>query len=628
MVEADEALLASFDGDLDAMAEDRLQQGLRDRLNHGRVNNLLPGNPEIERLHRLVDGMEIFLPQGFQPNGQDEWPKLRSKYLEASSAVNKMILKVQQKKLAFLLWKSTVKKIHESHVSPAHWTEKFEKPEGRTLMDLTDNTKGALNTEDARARAEEEWEAIDHFTIIMFIIMVLDFYDQCVLEDPSTTWDDIVIYKMDLKGAFNLLSIRSTSVKHMAVELTDDIVAVFNCGMFGWCGTPYAFQVCTRALHYQMIHKLFGPSLMFVDDHCAVTKMQRLVDDKTIARAEFVSLLGEEAPEDTKTIASCDHAGQADIIGYLVDLKRRVVSITKKNLYKTLHGFFVVDLEEKVPVRTLERLASWASRYVIICKWLSPFTRPLYAAYAGLRRNVSVTLSDEAKLSIRLWRAALCALVLEPAKFARPMHTFRSTPYKVALEFDSSLKGVGVLVYVKPANDEMISGGCCVSLDRLELTKSDFQNMCEFIGIVVGLATLRRLGLLCTMDGWRESVHLRGDSVSALTWAEKERYTGSNVSNASIVYTLMVLTWSVNVSSTQHIDGEVSNKRCDYLSRNSHTARLSDPEVGYPGVEQVEWNNDPIMARLLRLCDPRTDSKSEEGFQSFWKEAHECIRAL
>ena len=628
VVEADEALLASFSGDLEAMAEDRLRLGLDNRLNHGRVNNLLPENPEIERLHRLVDGMEVFLPDNFVANGQEEWPKLRNKYLQASCAVNKMILKVQQKKLAFILWKSTVKKIADVHISPLHWTEKKEKPEGRTLMDLTDDTRGALNVENARAKAEEEWESIEHFTILMFILMVLAFYDKCVKDDPSTTWDDIVICKMDLKGAFNLLSIRSTSVKHMAVELTEDMVAVFHCGMFGWCGTPYAFQVVTRALHFQMNRLLFGPSKMFVDDHCAVTTRQKLESDKSIARAQFVALLGDEAPEDTKTIASCAHAGQADIIGYLIDLKLRVVSITTKNFNKTLYGFFTVNIDERVPVRTLEKLASWASRYVTICQWLSPFTRPLYAAYAGLRRNVSVNLTDEAKLSIRLWRAALCALNLEPAKFARPMHTFRTTPYKVALEFDSSLKGVGVLVFVRPGSEELITGGCCVSLDALQLTKSDYQNMCEFIGIVVGLATLRRLGLLHRTDGLRESVHLRGDSVSALTWAEKERYTGSNVSNASIIYTLMVLTWSVTVSSTQHIDGAISNKRCDHLSRNPHTAKLSDPEVGYPGVQQVDWSEDPVMGRLLRLCDPRTDSKTEEGFQAFWKEAHECIRAL
>jgi hypothetical protein len=628
VVEADEALLASFGGDLEAMAEDRLQQGLANRLNHERVNSLLSDNPETDRLHGLVDGMEIFLPDEFVPNGQGEWPKLRNKYMEASCAVNKMILKVQQKKLAFILWKSTVRKIDGAHASPTHWTEKKDKPEGRTLMDLTDDTRGALNTDDAREKAKAAWLAISHFTIIMFINMLLEFYDQCVQDDPSTTWGDIVIYKMDLKGAFNLLSIKSGSVKHMAVELTDDMVAVFNCGMFGWCGTPYAFQVVTRALHHQMIHKLFGPSMMFVDDHCAVTLRQRLESDKAIARAEFVSLLGDEAPEDTKTIASCDHDGQADIIGYLVDVRLQVVSITKKNFYKTLYGFFTVDLGALVPVRTLEKLASWASRYVTICRWLTPFTVSLYKAYAGLRRNVSVALTDEAKTSIRLWRAALCALNLEPAKFARPFHTFRSTPYKVALEFDSSLKGVGVLVFVKPANEELIVGGCCVSLDCLELSKSDYQNMCEFIGIVVGLATLRRLGLLHPSDGLRESIHLRGDSVSALTWAEDERYTGSNVSNSSIVYTLMLLIWSGNVSSTEHIDGIVRNKRCDYLSRNPHTAQLSDPEVGCHGVTQVVWNGDPIMDRILRLCDPRTDSKSEEGFRSFWKEAHECIRAL
>jgi len=187
----------------------------------------------------------------------------------------------------------------------------------------------------------------------MFIVMVLDFFDQCVREDPSTSWDDIVIYKMDLKGAFNLLSIRSGSVKHMTMELTDDMVAVFNCGIFGWCGTPYAFNVVTRALHYQMTHVLYGPSEMFVDDHCEATKRQMLMGDIAKARAEFVARLGEGAPKDTKTVTGDERGGQADIIGYLVDLKLHMVSITRKTFLRMLFGFFVVNIGEKVPVRTL-----------------------------------------------------------------------------------------------------------------------------------------------------------------------------------------------------------------------------------------------------------------------------------
>ena len=34
-----------------------------------------------------------------------------------------------------------------------------------------------------------------------------------------------------------------------------------------------------------------------------------------------------------------------------------------KKILKTLYGFFVVSEEELVPIREVQRLASWASRY-------------------------------------------------------------------------------------------------------------------------------------------------------------------------------------------------------------------------------------------------------------------------
>ena len=130
---------------------------------------------------------------------------------------------------------------------------------------------------------------------------------------------------------------------------------------------------------------------------------------------------------------------------------------------------------------------------------------------------------------------------------------------------------------------------------------------------------MRRLGITDLTVG------LRGDSVTALSWAEKERYTGSIVTNASVLFTLMVLSWKVEVSFVQAIPGE-DNSEADHLSRNPLTATMAS--TGHPDVPHINMNTDPIVSRIIRLCDPRTDITSEEGFRTFWREAHTLVAAV
>ena len=53
---------------------------------------------------------------------------------------------------------------------------------------------------------------------------------------------------MDLKGAYMLLSFRPEDVGLFAMMLTDNIVYFQIAGIFGWAGTPAAFQVVKRAI--------------------------------------------------------------------------------------------------------------------------------------------------------------------------------------------------------------------------------------------------------------------------------------------------------------------------------------------------------------------------------------------
>ena len=469
-VEIDEALLTRHGGDFESLMAERLAELEPTRLNHARIDGLRSDNPELERLRDLVPGMQVPLPGNFVPNGMGAWPRLRLKYLQTSAAVNKMVMELHEKRLAFVVRKSTALGIKGLHVSPAHWAKKKGKPQGRNLIDTSDDKAGALNSEDAREAVRELWGPIEHPTIGDLVMMVLDHFDELRALSPGLTWDDVVLYKMDLRGAFNLLSFRKDTAQYFATELTDGLVIIFACGIFGWVGTPFAFQVVTRALKHEMLYKLRGVSDMYVDDHIGLCLRIHLAQEQADTRKTCTDLLGEGAVADDKTEASTDHGeDRLDVIGFTMCLRKQMVTISRKNFLKTFYGYFEVDVEVKVPVKTLERLASWGSRYATICRWMRPFNRLVYASYTGLARHVSVHLTAGAKLAIRLWRAALCSLALDESRFARPMASFRGMPARYVLVFDACLYGTGGLVYrVDGAAGERLMGGSAASLAALD----------------------------------------------------------------------------------------------------------------------------------------------------------------
>ena len=599
------------------------------RLNAERVSMLSSDNPERARLFDLAEGMRVPLPNGFVPNGQQIWPRHRARYLKAASAVNKMLMTTHDRRLAFVLPKDIARTIPGLHISPAHWTTKKGKPQGRNLLDSTDPTRGALNDGFVRDCVEKLYDPIHHPTIAELVTHILDYFDQLHEIDPSLTWDDFLLYKMDLQSAFNLISFRPEAVPLFATELTDDIVIIFLCGIFGWTGTPFAFDVVTRAIRHELRRDVKGCSDMYVDD--VMGFCLRALHRANIATTDSIcrSLLGPDAIAPEKTETSIDTGlNRLDWIGYTICLNSLTVTISRKNFLKTVYGFFGVNIEAAVPVRQLETLASWASRYAIILCWLRPFTRFLYGSFKGLPRNKSVELDGSARITVRLWRAALCALACDETRFARPLRAFqldsrkkeKSFPATVVVEFDASLWGAGVLVFARSTDgSETLLGGSAASFATLNFTTPAMQNTAEFIAIIMGVVTLRRLGR------YDKAIGFRGDSVTALKWAESESFSGVTVTNAAIVFVLMFTSLRLEVARVDHISAEL-NDRCDYLSRNSIEARLSD--IGLKGTRQISLNSDGLVADILQLCNPDTTISTEKDFQVFWKRAHECIAAL
>jgi hypothetical protein len=104
--------------------------------------------------------------------------------------------------------------------------------------------------------AAEMCGEIEHPTIEEIAEMVLDYWEEVTAEDPGIRWGELVMWKMDLKGAYTLMDVHPDEVGMFAQELVDGLMYFHQCGVFRWSCTPAAFHVVTRAIKWELRHKL------------------------------------------------------------------------------------------------------------------------------------------------------------------------------------------------------------------------------------------------------------------------------------------------------------------------------------------------------------------------------------
>jgi hypothetical protein len=632
IVSSHEAELAEH-GDFERMARARFRQLHDGRLNKTRVESLSKDNPEREKVLELTEGIVVETDPEFVPNGNDPAtrPPLRALYTKAHKAVDKLVWDMVAAGLAVIFGAATAFGIPGLHLIPAHWAPKQGKACGRAVIDATAASSGrvSLNSKHVSDWATTHFGELKHPTIVEIITMIWQFRQQ----HPEATWADICLFRVDLRGAYNLLSIRAEYCKWFAVELVGDLVVVFLAANFGWAALPAAFGVITRAIVFELARRLTGRAVMYVDDIIGCTLRHGLTSDIERTTRVCTDLLGENAVSTEKTVTTEDGGPRRmDAIGYTIDVDQQIVTLTRRNMLKTLYAMFSFGLDESVPVSTIQRVASLASRYSMIVRELKPFTRAIYANIRGLRsKRVSVALSDEARLSIQLWRTMLCALALDEQRFARPLASFVTGGANWVLQFDASLEGIGFIVSQRdPATgNEVAVGGGVVPLDGLELGEdSSFQNFAEFLAIVVGvIAVVRCQRERPTDGGGYILLELRGDSTSALTWAETTRFRSDRATRAAVVFVLCLVRLGVVVVNTVHVPGE-ENVLCDKMSRKNERGCYRSVQEVLPGLHDLMGQTRDVVPEVIRLCDPRQGTLAPKGFEAFWVRAAQLVASV
>jgi hypothetical protein len=564
-------------------------------------------DPDFERALALVEGVPIFTSREFVPNGTA--PPLRKRYLRMHTVVNRLVYDLYTRGLVIILPTAQALKIPGVHFSMAHWTTKVGTPKGRFLGDVAAQEAGTpLNSEEVKLQFDAVMGRIEHPTLVAICSKVLAAADKW-------GWDALVLFKMDLRSAFSLLFIRPSDVELLAFELTDGWTMMHIAGFFGYTGLPACFAVISRILARAISCLIVGFLLVYVDDLLFITTLAAIVSDMRIARDVCVKLLGDDAVEDSKTASG----RRLDMIGWCFDLDLRVVSISRRNFCKALLAFVRVNVEH-VTVGELQVLASYASRYSTIVRSLKPFTSDLFRAFGGLtNKRKLVSLSDDARRAILVWRVNLVLLELNETEFARPIASIPLRPVSWLIEFDASLTGLGLIwSIVSPDGEASVQWAMSLDLPFDFGSQSAFQNTAEFLAVVVGLSVLGDKGVSGV------GVCLRGDSCSSLQWAATQRFRPGPSRRAAMAFVSVCTRFDVTVTETAHIPG-VTNVRCDRMSRSCPP---SHPDVGFPVEVVLTPESIPRVVSLLQACDPTQPVESDAQFEVCWGLIDHAVRDL
>ena len=557
------------------------------------------------------DGVPTLVDAAFVTNGRP--PKPRAKYVRIHTAYHKNIAELHAKGTVWLMPSNELQDFVGSqiHFNANHWVLKPGNPAGRSIQDTTAAEDGTwpLNHDGVKEQAESLWGKLRHPTILQLITEVI-LAARTRFTAELENGEQLVLWKMDLKGAFNLLHVSPTSVHLWAFQLLDGLTMLFPVGCFGWTNWPHAFGVLTLCLEAAVTSVLRGFVRAYVDDFMGCCLLKDVNRDMEAARNVFVLLLGEGSVAEPKS----EFGSRLTWIGWDIDLDivSGCLAIGASLLLKAINVFFTVD-HTKVSRRDLEKLSSYAGRFSLVFPYLKPFVAALYAEYAGRQRLLSFSMSDEGLEALEAWRYFLVASHACPARFFRSLQSFVHLEVTLTLVWDASLYGIGAVLFEGDGSEGRILRIVKIPFSAVDYPfdgDSRFQNLSEYLGVTVAIALAIRLGFSSC------GLRIVGDSITALQWTTEGTYVSGPHDRVAVLQALLRSDAEIHISKRDWIAGN-DNDYCDNLSRR-HDPYFKTADVSADADPSLlcTLETEPWITSLLHLVSawswPYCESRSAQ----------------
>ena len=250
-------------------------------------------------------------------------------------------------------------------------------------------------------------------------------------------------------------------------------------------------------------------------------------------------------------------------------------------------------------------VASLAERYSQAICGTRGLVAPLQTALkkCEFASSGSVKVNSEVAFCVEMWRVYSILLWLRPESMGVPFsHIARNEP-----AFSLAWKGGGWTCDV--ISDASFWKLCAAIRDAdtgevlmwttltLPFGKSDFQNVREYLGLLLGLILLNTtLEASQPRPKFKHSVHWTGDNTSALKWAQSAKVKSKAGQMANLAMIWAQAYGNFEVSGTDHLAG-LKMGDIDGATRDKELSSLS-PEF-FREIESV-----PGVMELFLLCDP------------------------
>ena len=581
-----------------------------------------PTDPDFEALMEMAgNGVTVIKDCSFVPTVLPS--PFGPKYTLAHSAVNQLLHDSYEDKLGLVLPTSLLceadPNLVQVNFSRLGWAPKSGSVRGRVTCDYGHSPLGhgvgTLNCPATVDLSREKYGSIQLASVEHDLVPMI--LEQIVRVKSMGYGDqDLVLWGMDLKGAFTLAFFRPRDCCLLALPMTQGLSFVPIAGNFGSSQFPFCFNVISRAILRRANKELKGGVRIYVDDLQGCCLLSELVEELSCMRVIIEDLLGDDSIAHKKTVSG----RRLDWIGWSFDLDTMRVGISDRNFYKTLFGFLSVEKDGYVQVAFLHKLASWASRYVVICPFLSPFSGYLYEAFSGYRQEVFIQLPQEAYLVILMWRLFLILMKLEPLGFTRSFRTYDiRRPSSALVEYDGCPRGVGFILHRRCTSTDSWVPFFAVSLFDVFTLGNDpaYQNAMEFTAIVMGLVTLVSLGFQgCCVD-------ILGDNMTSLHWSTTLKFRSGKSTAAALCFVLLGHYKGIEIGAGDFRTG-ASNVNADSLSRGGSPSAL-----GFDSSSSYEFRTmPPSLRRLHDLLDPSAILVDDSQLWDVWREMLDLLGKL
>ena len=328
-------------------------------------------------------------------------------------------------------------------------------------------------------------------------------------------------------------------------------------------------------------------SLLYSDDTVGCLPPRLHLSEVKSNTDDFTRLCGAGVIQDSKTLSG----SSLEVIGFLVDCERNLISISLKLLLSVICVLFLefpleLTTSTIVPIKLLQRLSSYMILISDVVHFLRPFSRAASHNTAG-RTHPTASLSNNTVSDIWMWRAVLPSITTSDVSWMTlpldiPPLLRRSKGDDDATRADRSARQAAHATVVIHVDACMVAMGFIVALLGILSSWASFPlpdflsnvlfqsispkadiNIREFFAAVVALSLVGPL--YAGTPSHPTHIHIFTDNTSALSWMTKYRSSHPLVAYLLQIFSHLQVKHHLVVTSS-HIPGEI-NILADAASR-------------------------------------------------------------